>query len=36
VPVFDRLWTDFIKEETQLESRDGLKRRRDEKFSLAS
>jgi hypothetical protein len=32
---FDRLWTDCIHEETQLESRDGLKRSHDEKFSLS-
>jgi hypothetical protein len=36
VPGFDRLWTDCIQEETWLESRDGLKRSHDEKFSLSS
>jgi hypothetical protein len=36
VPGFDRLWTDCIQEETQLESKDGLKSSHDENFSLAN
>jgi hypothetical protein len=36
VPGFDRLWTDCIREETRLESKDGLKRRHDENFALAN
>jgi hypothetical protein len=36
VSGFDRLWTDYIQEETRLESRDGLKRSHNENFSLAS
>jgi hypothetical protein len=36
VPGFDRLWTDCIQEETQLESRDGLKSSHDENLSLSS
>jgi hypothetical protein len=36
IPGFERLWSDCIKEENQLESRDCLKRSHDEKFSLSS
>jgi hypothetical protein len=36
VSGFDRLWTDCIQEETQLESRDGLKSSHDENLSLSS
>jgi hypothetical protein len=36
MPGFDRLWTDCIQEETQLESEDGLKKIHDENFALSS